>query len=110
MVFAVCGPTFKISRCANSYAIVASIYFKGNLFSGVSCSDPQLTFNLTEGRITNNQLPPFHAGHLLQFECPASHKLVGSRNRTCQANGLWSGIVSVCDLKGKVFSKIVCQD
>ena len=70
-------------------------------FSGISCGDPQPTFNITGGQISNYRLPPFHVGHRLHFQCPESHKLIGSSSRVCQANGQWSGIITSCDLKGR---------
>ena len=70
------------------------------MFAGIICSDPTSTFGKTQGMIRNQETPPYYVGHRLHFECPSSHRLVGSKNRTCQENGQWSGTISVCELKG----------
>ncbi|XP_027393725.1 CUB and sushi domain-containing protein 2 isoform X3 [Bos indicus x Bos taurus] len=38
----------------------------------------------------------FAPGSLMRFSCEAGHVLRGSSERTCQANGLWSGVQPEC--------------
>nr|XP_033773130.1 complement factor B [Geotrypetes seraphini] len=39
----------------------------------------------------------FYNGSVLTFECYEGYKLQGSANRTCLANGKWSGQTTICD-------------
>ncbi|XP_078502034.1 complement factor B-like [Lissotriton helveticus] len=39
----------------------------------------------------------YHIGDTLQFECFEGFKLLNSANRTCLANGKWSGETAICD-------------
>ena len=38
-------------------------------------------------------------GSTLNFTCNTGYTLRGSRGRTCQANGMWSGEEALCDSK-----------
>ncbi|XP_075117060.1 complement factor B-like [Leptodactylus fuscus] len=41
--------------------------------------------------------PRYFVGDVLQFECWAGFHMYGPENRTCQANGKWSGEETKCD-------------
>ncbi|KAH3695294.1 hypothetical protein DPMN_082751 [Dreissena polymorpha] len=37
-------------------------------------------------------------GTAIEFVCDRGYKLRGQSTRTCQANGIWSGIAPTCEL------------
>ncbi|KAM5145753.1 complement factor B-like [Mantella aurantiaca] len=39
----------------------------------------------------------YFVGDVLQFDCWGGFKLFGPENRTCQVNGKWSEVTSICD-------------
>ena len=58
---------------------------------GKSCGHPGKPRN--GHRVGSN----FKIGGKVEFECNPGYKLIGSKDRICQPNGLWSGSVPVCD-------------
>ena len=38
-------------------------------------------------------------GKRIKFKCNIGYKLRGSRRRTCQSDGTWSGYLTTCDSK-----------
>ncbi|KAG1660143.1 Sushi, von Willebrand factor type A, EGF and pentraxin domain-containing protein 1 [Nymphon striatum] len=40
---------------------------------------------------------PFHVGVTVAYSCYTGYKLIGSHNRTCRENGMWSGVLASCD-------------
>ncbi|XP_075115893.1 complement factor B-like [Leptodactylus fuscus] len=41
----------------------------------------------------------YFVGDVLHFDCWGGYEMYGPRNRTCQANGKWSGVETKCDDK-----------
>ena len=48
---------------------------------------------------TSNEQTTF--GQVAVYSCHHGYDLIGNRTRMCQQNGNWSGIVPVCQVKGK---------
>ena len=63
------------------------------LCSVVKCKNlTAFAFGQIEGR-------SMEYGSTLKFSCNTGYTLRGSRGRTCQANGIWSGEEALCDSK-----------
>ena len=87
----------QLRRFFNIAEMISSI--KRLYFLGITCPDPRTPFEQTGGLIRRYS-PPFYVGNYVLFDCPDTHTLVGSANRTCQTTGQWSGRAPACDLKG----------
>ncbi|XP_075178579.1 complement factor B-like [Anomaloglossus baeobatrachus] len=59
----------------------------------VQCPRPEMFEN---GHFYN-RTQKYFVGHVLHFECYGGFKMLGPESRTCQANGKWSGEVTICD-------------
>ena len=64
---------------------------------GVECLDPEPSIDEMFGYIVNWSPPPYYVGHNFKFACRSHQILRGASNRTCLANGRWSGLDTVCD-------------
>nr|NP_001027974.1 complement factor B-3 precursor [Ciona intestinalis]BAD89301.1 complement factor B-3 [Ciona intestinalis] len=62
----------------------------------VTCGDPLPSIEHTGGHILNWVPGPYFVGHEFTFDC-GSYRRIGSRVRSCQNNGRWSGVPTVCD-------------
>jgi len=71
----------------------------------VECLDPDPAIREMQGYIINYSPPPYYTGHNLRFSCRSYQRLRGSSNRTCMANGRWSGLDTICDDESKLYKK-----
>ena len=68
-----------------------------NWFVEISCGDPGAISN---GTRTGED---FSFGRTVNYECDSGFKLIGSRNRTCQDSGQWSGEPPTCNGRHKYY-------
>ena len=59
----------------------------------VFCADPGTPANARR----EDRLILFHPGMIVNYYCDFTYRLVGIRNRTCLANGSWSGVQPSCE-------------
>ena len=72
-------------------------------FLGVACGDPQPAIRDQFGEVINWRPGPYFVGRTFRFRCLFGHKLLGSSERTCMANGRWSGRTTACNQIGKTY-------
>lgn len=71
------------------------MYVKHDFISERECSEltsPQLGSVTVSGRLFNDKAT---------YSCELGYHVVGLRERTCQADGNWSGSTPVCKQNGK---------
>ena len=61
----------------------------------MTCGNPDRKLNSTV--VGRN----FSMGASIEYRCPTGSVLLGSNNRTCQSNGLWSKEAPTCKRKKK---------
>lgn len=59
---------------------------------GISCGEPEVPNN---GRVDISDGTFFE--DVCRYSCDAGYMLVGPANRTCQADGQWSGSERICE-------------
>lgn len=61
--------------------------------SAISCGNPGIP---TNGEVTGTK---YTYNQKLRYDCNPGFKLVGTRERTCDLNGQWSGVQPSCQRK-----------
>ena len=82
-----------VLRCAFEQHSIICIYPTCHFFPvGVSCGQPDAP---TNGRVDTSAGTSF--GDVARYSCDTGYTLNGPAQRTCQADGQWSGSVPTCE-------------